>query len=215
MAHNNKQMRKEFWIIGMILMITAPCFSQTKTGDMSVRLDYPIPVGHHFVNKGFETGYIGIANIGIDYCFMKKQHFVFDLILDAGALILPKHEIIGAAVSPKIGMGYHLDLDNISIVPHIGVGYAYWRFSAPERTFTDAYGNLIFEEKSRIHHHGLTLRSGLKFIFNSKDKFQWFIHFNYDFTRLFLLDNSTTDNSYNRNIQIFYPGIGLIYNFNN
>jgi hypothetical protein len=210
---------KKITIIGLILTITISAFSQINTKNISFELRYPIPIGDNFINKGFDNGYIGVIDLGVDYNIIKTNGLGIGLLLNSSVLRLSETDLTLMILSPKLKLEYEIDLNKVSIIPQVGVGYSNWRFRAPasEMTLTDEFGNPVQGdgEEFKQNVNGLTLRGGSKLIFNSDNKVNWHINFTYEFTKLEKPDEPVEDTKNNRNIHIIYPGVGLTWSFGN
>jgi hypothetical protein len=187
---------RKILIIGLIILSASSTYSQLNTENISFELRYPVPIGDNFINKGFDNGYLGIIDFGVDYNIIKTKGFGIGLLLNTSVLRL-----------------YEIDLSKIIIIPQIGVGYSNWRFRAPAMTFTDEFGNPVQGEEYKLNENGLTLRGGSKIVLNTDSKVKWYINFTYEFTKLEKPDEPAEDTKHNRNIQIIYPGVGLTWNF--
>lgn len=206
-------MKRTTFIILLILTITISAFSQINTKDISFEFRYPIPMGDNFINKGFNLGYIGIIDLGVDYNIIKSNGFGVGLLLNTSVLKLYKTDITLAVVSPKIKFEYEIDLNKVLIVPQIGVGYSNWRFRAYEGIL---FGDPVNPSQyNRENINGFTLKGGTKILINNDKRVKWYINLAYEFTRLEMpsVIYGAVNNSFNRNIQMFYPGIGFTWSF--
>lgn len=208
---------KKITIIGLILIITISSFSQINTENISFELRYPIPIGDNFINKGFDNGYIGLIDLGVDYNIIKTNGLGIGLLLNSSVLRLSETELTLMILSPKLKVDFEIDLNKVSIIPQIGVGYSNYRYRAPasDMTLTDEFGNPVEgdSEKFKQNENGFTLRGGSKLVLNSDNKVKWFINFTYEFTKLEKPDEPMQDTKQNRNIHMIYPGVGLTWNF--
>lgn len=202
-------------IISLILTITISAFAQINTKDISFEFRYPIPIGDNFINKGFNLGYIGIIDLGVDYNIIKSNGLGVGLLLNTSVLKLYKTDITLAVISPKIKVEYEIDLNNVFIIPQIGVGYSNWRFIVPIDFFIDEndISHPTYGYKHTSSENGFTLKGGTKILINNDKRVKWYINLAYEFTRLEKPTNGAENNSFNRNIQLFYPGIGLTWDF--
>lgn len=204
---------KRITIIGLILTITISTYAQLNTENISFELRYPIPIGDNFINKGFDNGYLGLIDLGVDYNVIKTNGLGIGVLLNSSVLRLSETDLTLIILSPKLKVEYEIDLNKISIIPQIGAGYSNWRFRAPAMTFTDESGNPVQGEDYKKNENGLTLRGGTKLVLNSDSKVKWYINFTYEFTKLEKPEKPVKDNKHNRNIHMIYPGVGLTWNF--
>lgn len=137
------------------------------------------------------------------------------LLLNTSVLKLYEPDITLAVISPKIKVEYEIDLNKVLIIPQIGVGYSNWRFILPIDYIID--DNDIYHPtygyRRTSSENGFTLKGGTKILINSDKRVKWYINLAYEFTRLEKPTSDAENNSFNRNIQMFYPGIGLIWDF--
>ena len=194
-------------IVGLVLFNSIWSYSQNNES-ISLELRYPLPLGNNFINK---AGYVGLFDIGADYNLIKANKFSFGVLLNSSFLRFNELEVNLFIISPKIKAEYEISLNKLSIIPQIGIGYSNWRFQAPDITYTDEHG--VHTIKSRLNYNGLTAKGATKILINNDKNLKWYFNLAYEFTRLERPENLISNFSYNQNIQLFYPGIGLIWSF--
>jgi len=204
---------KKITIICLILTITISSFSQINTENISFELRYPIPIGDNFINKGFDNGYLGLIDLGIDYNILKTNGLGVGIILNTSVLRLSETDLTLMILSPKLKVEYEIDLNKISIIPQVGVGYSNWRFRAPEMTYYDEFGNPVQGEKYKENENGLTIKGATKLVINGDKQIKWYFNLSYEFTKLEKPEQEGGDTKYNRNIHLIYPGIGMTWDF--
>ena len=204
---------KKILLIGLILFKSISSYSQVNTENISFELRYPIPIGDNFLNKGFDTGYIGLIDIGVDYNIFNINGLGIGVLLNSSILRLSENDLTLTILSPKLKVEYEISLNKISIIPQVGVGYSNWRFRAPAMTYTDVYGNLFQTKEIKINENGLTVKGASKIVINNDKRIKWYFNLSYEFTKLGKSEQGAEDNKYNRNLHLIYPGIGVIWYF--
>jgi len=192
---------KKVLLIFLILIRVNSLFSQINKEDIAFELRYPVPIGHNFLNKGFGVGYLGLIDIGVDYNLLKIDNFGIGFLLNSSVLKSSLNDVSLVTISPKINIDFKIRLKKISIIPNIGAGYSCWFFAVHEG------------EEKKESFNGLTLNAGVKLALNSDRPLKFFLLFAYEFTKLEKPKPGVLDISYNRNMQILYPGIGVIWKF--
>lgn len=204
---------KKLMLIGLIHLLCVTSYSQFITKSISFELRYPFPVGDNFINKGLDNGYLGLIDLGVDYNLFKNNGLGLGVTLNSSLLRLNVTDVTLLIISPKIKVEYEIDLNKILIIPQIGIGYSNWRFRAPDVTLIDEFGNPVGMGKSRDDQNGLTLEAATKLVINNDRKLKWYFNLSYEFTKLEKPEYDSGDTKFNRNIQLLYPGIGVIWNF--
>jgi hypothetical protein len=208
-------MRKSI-ISTIFLLQTLICSSQINKHEFSFELRYPFPIGNNFLNNKLldGSGHIGIIDLGIDYNFFKSKNFGFGIVFNTSLLRLPETDVNTLAFSPKIKIEYFINSEKFSFVPQIGFGYSRWRFKGPEMDFMDEYGNSVHFD-NKMNYNGLSIKGSMKLIIINSNKINLYFQLAYEFTRLEKSKYGEVDSNYNRNIQILYPGFGIVYKFKN
>jgi hypothetical protein len=208
-------MRKSI-ISTIFIFQTLICSSQINKDEFSFELRYPFPIGNNFLNNKLLDGscHIGIIDFGIDYNVIKPKNFGFGIIFNTSLLRLPETDITTTVFSPKIKAEYFINKQKFSFVPQIGFGYSRWRFKGPEMDAMDEYGNPI-HLNNKLTYNGLSFKGSIKIIIRNSNKLNWYFQLAYEFTRLEKSKYGEIDSNYNRNIQIIYPGLGILYKFKN
>ena len=78
----------------------------------------------------------------------------------------------------------------------------------------DEYGNPV-HLNNKLTKNGLSFKGSIKIIIRNSNKLNWYFQLAYEFTRLEKSKYGEIDSNYNRNIQILFPGLGLLYKFKN
>jgi hypothetical protein len=178
-----------------------------------VELRYPIPIGNNFLNKSLGSGYLGLIDLGVDYNFIETNGLGIGILLNSSILRFSETDLTLLILSPKLKIEYAIKTDMISIIPQIGLGYSNWRFRAPAITMNSEFGEHIEFPKFKENKHGITVKGATKFLYNSNKNINWYFQLAYEFTKLEKPDNGANDSKHNRNMQLLYPGIGMIMNF--
>jgi hypothetical protein len=203
-------MKKTLSILFILIQINN-LLAQINKDDIAFELRYPIPVGDNFLNKGLGDGYHGIVDIGVDYNFIKINNFGIGILFNSSILSLSETDLTLIILNPKIKIDYKININKISIIPNIAIGYSNWRFRAP--TMTYEYENPAQGEKFKENYDGLSFEWASKVVLNSNNRLNWYLNLDYEFTKLEKTEKGA-DLKYNRNIHILYPGIGLLWKFN-
>ena len=206
-------MKKIIIIIGLVLTNPVFSYSQSDAESISFELRYPIPMGDHFINKAFDHGYSGLIDLGLDYNILNANGLEIGILFNTSILELSHTDVNLLIFSPKIKADYEMYLNALSIIPQVGIGYSNWRFRSPEMTFTDGFGNPVRIEGIDRNENGLTIVGATKLVLNNDKKIKWDFNLSYEFTKLEKPDYEGGDVKYNRNIHLFYPAMGMIWNF--
>lgn len=204
---------KKITIIALILIITISSYSQINAENISFELRYPVPLGNNFIHEGYDNGYLGLIDFGVDYNIIKTNGLGIGVLLNSSVLRLSETDLTLLILSPKIKVEYEINLGRISIIPQFGIGYSNWRFRAPAMDYTDGSGNPVQGEELKQNENGLTLKGATKIVLNNYKRINWYINFAYEFTKLEKPEEPAENNKYTRNIHMLYPGIGMIWNF--
>ncbi len=200
-------------LIVLALLQVNLLFSQINKEDIAFELRYPIPVGDNFINKGLDKGYTGIIDFGIDYNVVKMKNFSVGVLLNTSYLTQTKSEVDLRIISPKIKCEYNYALSKISIIPQVALGYSSLYFHA--KATTVQVDDQIFEiPEEELTEGGLALKAGTKIVYNANRAIQWYGSIAYEFTKLEKPSNEAEDTSFNRNVGLLYPGVGVIWTFN-
>jgi hypothetical protein len=206
-------MKKVFFVL-LILIQLNNVFSQVNNDDIAFELRYPIPMGNNYLNKAFGDGYLGIVDIGVDYNFIKINNLGIGILFNSSIFRLSETDLTLVILSPKIKLDYKININKVSIIPAIAVGYSNWRFTSPSITMTDEDGNPVQGKKFKEKIDGLSIKGATKVVLNSNNRLNWYMQLAYEFFKLEKPENGAEDSKYNRNMHILYPGFGLIWKFN-
>jgi hypothetical protein len=202
---------KNLLIILVILFQVNILFSQINMKDITLEVRNPIPIGDNILTNNL-GGYKGIIDIGIGCNLININNITIGMLMNSSMLKFHFNDVNLIVLSPKIKIDYRIDFKKISIIPNVAIGYSNWRFSTSFTAFSET--GIPYEYKFKQVDDGLTIRGATKLAINSKKRINWFIELAYEFTRLEKSDYGALDNKYNRNFHVFYPGIGVIWNFN-
>ena len=170
-------------------------------------------MGHNFINKGFDNGYSGLFDLGLDYNILNRNALGIGIVFNASVLRLPQTDVDLMILSPKIKVEYEIDLNEVSVIPLVGIGYSNWGFRSPEVTFIDDFGNTVLREERRQNENGLTIKGATKLVINDDKRIKWYFNLSYEFTKLERNELERGNIKFNRNIHLFYPGIGIAWHF--
>ena len=204
---------KKILIVLFILIPASTLFSQINREEIGIDVRYPIPIGDNFLNNNSRGGYLGLVDIGIDYNLIKINNFGIGVLINSSVLRFSKNDVTLIILSPKIKVDYKININRISIIPNIAIGYSNWQFRSSAKTFAVENGIPVQIDQAAEFLNGITLKGGTKVVLNSNSRLNWYFQFAYEFTRLEKLDNGI-DSNYNRNMHILYPGVGVVWKFN-
>lgn len=204
---------KKLLVIGLIIFQSITSCAQNNAHKISFELRYPVPFGDNFINNAYDNGYSGLIDIGIDYNIIEKNGLGIGILLNSSFLKLSETDVSLIILSPKIKIDYEYKVDQFSIIPQIGLGYSNWQFRIPAYNLTDADGNPLEGEDQVKYRNGLTIKGGAKFVFNSNKRLDFYFQIAYEFTKLDKPDNGASNSANNRNIHLFYPGVGVSWKF--
>ena len=204
---------KRLLFVLIILIPMNSLFSQINREEIAIDVRYPIPIGDNFLNNNSRGGYLGLVDIGIDYNLLKLNNFGIGFLINSTVLSFSKNDVTLIILSPKIKVDYKININKISIIPNIAIGYSNWQFRSSAKTFAVENGIPVQIDQAAEFLNGITLKGGTKVVLNSTSRLNWYFQFAYEFTRLEKTDNGI-DSNYNRNMHILYPGIGVVWKFN-
>jgi len=204
---------KRLLFVLIILIPMNSLFSQINREEIAIDVRYPIPIGDNFLNNNSRGGYLGLVDIGIDYNLLKLNNFGIGFLINSTVLSFSKDDVTLIILSPKIKVDYKININKISIIPNIAIGYSNWQFRSSAKTFAVENGIPVQIDQAAEFLNGITLKGGTKVVLNSTSRLNWYFQFAYEFTRLEKPDNGI-DSNYNRNMHILYPGIGVVWKFN-
>ena len=204
---------KRLLFVLIILIPMNSLFSQINREEIAIDVRYPIPIGDNFLNNNPRGGYLGLVDIGIDYNLLKLNNFGIGFLINSTVLSFSKDDVTLIILSPKIKVDYKININKISIIPNIAIGYSNWQFRSSAKTFAVENGIPVQIDQAAEFLNGITLKGGTKVVLNSTSRLNWYFQFAYEFTRLEKPDNGI-DSNYNRNMHILYPGIGVVWKFN-
>jgi len=204
---------KKILIVLFILIPASTLFSQINREKIGIDVRYPIPIGDNFLNNNSRGGYLGLVDIGIDYNLIKINNFGIGVLINSSVLRFSKNDVTLIILSPKIKVDYKININRISIIPNIAIGYSNWQFRSSAKTFAVENGIPVQIDQAAEFLNGITFKGATKVLLNSNSRLNWYFQFAYEFTRLEKLDNGI-DSNYNRNMHILYPGVGVVWKFN-
>jgi hypothetical protein len=200
-------------VIFLILFQVFSSYAQINTDNISFELRYPFPIGNNFINKAQDLGYTGLFDLGLDYNILNTFGIGVGVLFNASFLQLSQTDVNLMILSPKVKVEYEINLNKISIIPQIGVGYSNWRFQSPGVTLTGESGNAYRLSGHIQNYNGLSIKSITKFILNNDKRVKWYLNFSHEFTKLEKPEEPVENRNYNRNIHLIYPGIGMKWSF--
>lgn len=201
-----------FALLFSLLIINS--FSQINES-ISIKLGYPVAVGNNFLNnEKSEFKYKGVADFGIDYSFYRMNNLEFGVLFNATFLKLNISDVKLMMVTPKLKMDYILQFNKIEIKPQLSFGYSNWQFRQPDYQIEEGNEEMTIKGVN-LNYNGLSIMFANKISFSSNKRINWYLEAAYEFTRLEKPDNDIVDNSHNRNLQLIYPRIGIVWSFQN
>ncbi|MBK8806723.1 MAG: hypothetical protein IPO21_08780 [Bacteroidales bacterium] len=204
-------MKRQIFVV-LILLISVASYSQFNK-NIAIEVRYPLPIGDNFINKGFDKGYLGIIDLGLDYNVIEKNGLGLGIVFNTSYLRFSETDVNLLILSPKIKLEYEIELNKLSIIPQIGVGFSSWQYRVYDIIYTDELGNYLYTSDFKQIENGLTLKGATKFVINTDKRVKWYFNIAYEFTRLEKSEYESANTKYNRNIQMIYPGVGMIWNF--
>ncbi|QRR00166.1 hypothetical protein [Dyadobacter sandarakinus] len=191
---------KRAFLFAILLLTCTQSFAQFKGSDFSLNLGYPIPVGSNFVNEGFSVGYKGIADIGLDYTIFKASKVDVGMLINSSFLKFTPADVLLNVISPKVKLGYTMQLRKIVIQPQLALGYVHFGFKGSKYNYKESVD-------------GLAARVSAKAILKSARKINYYLSLAYEMNRIGKLRPEVPSTSYDRNIQFVIPGVGILWNF--
>lgn len=79
--------------------------------------------------------------------------------------------------------------------------------------YTDEFGEITQGVTYKKNENGLTTKTAVKLVVNNDKKIKWYFNLSYEFTKLEKSKHEEDNIKFNRNIQMIYPGVGIIWNF--
>jgi len=204
---------KKILIVLFILIPASTLFSQINREEIGIDVRYPIPIGDNFLNNNSRGGYLGLVDIGIDYNLIKINNFGIGVLINSSVLRFSKNDVTLIILSPKIKVDYKININRISIIPNIAIGYSNWQFRSSAKTFAVENGIPVQIDQTAEFLNGITFKGATKIMLNSNRQLNWYFQFAYEFTKLEKPHNAV-DSQYNRNMHILYPGVGVVWKFN-
>ncbi len=205
---------KRLFLTSIFSVFVISSFSQINES-ISIKIGYPIAVGNNFLNnKDSDLKYKGIIDIGIDYSFYKMKNLEFGILFNATFLNLEISDANLMMLTPKLKMDYIINHNNMEIKPQISFGYSNWRLRQSDYQIGEGDEEMTIEG-IKENYNGLSMKFANKISFNKNKRINWYFEISYEFSRLEKPNNDIVDNNYNRNLQLFYPSIGVIWNFKN
>jgi len=184
----------------ILLFTYTQSFSQFAGSNLSLTLGYPVPVGHNFINKGADIGYTGIADIGLDYTIFKVNKIDVGILMNTSFLKFKPADVSLNILSPKVKVGYTIQLKKIDIQPQLAIGYAHFSFDGSEYNYKENSG-------------GLAAKASTKVILKSNKKINYYLSLAYEFNKIGELTPDASGTNFNRNIQFITPGVGILWKF--
>lgn len=201
-------MRKRLIVI-WILFLSVTAFAQNRTNNIKFELKYPKVVGDNFI-----TNYRQFFDLGVGYDFLSKDKINIGIILNTTYLKNGPSAIDLFVVSPKLMLDYEIHFNKLKLLPQVGFGYSSWIFRSNKIHEINEYGDPTGNYTSfKENENGITFRTGVTLLKETTKRVNVYFLMAYEFTRLMKLDNGG-GSSYNRNIQIVYPGIGIVWKLN-
>lgn len=205
---------KRLFLTSIFSVFVISSFSQINES-ISIKIGYPIAVGNNFLNnKDSDLKYKGIIDIGIDYSFYRMKNLEFGILFNATFLNLEISDANLMMLTPKLKMDYIINHNNMEIKPQISFGYSNWRLRQSDYQIGEGDEEMTIEG-IKENYNGLSMKFANKISFNKNKRINWYFEISYEFSRLEKPNNDIVDNNYNRNLQLFYPSIGVIWNFKN
>lgn len=201
---------KKLIIFILVNLQVSTIYSQFNQKDISFELRYPVPVGDNFIHRGYVEGYKGVVDVGVDYNVLKFGNLGIGVLFNGTFLKNTDfYDVHLRILSPKIKIEYEWDVKKISIIPNLALGYSHWHFRTPKADFYDNNGIYLRSGELIVNLNGFTFRSGLKLLMKTTKRIDWYVQFAYELTKLEKTEFGD-DSNYNRNVQIIYPGVGLL-----
>jgi hypothetical protein len=201
---------KSLMLYGLILAHSGFIYAQIKGDYISFEVRYPIPVGDNFINKGATDGYFGIVDLGVDYTILKVNNLGVGLMINSSVLKFSAFDVTLWTISPKVKIDYVINLNRIRLIPGAGFGYSNWRSYSKLPNFSVS-GEPSGTSLDKTVQNALSFQAEAKVLFRKEKRINWYFEIAYEFTRLEKPEFPAEDSGFNRNIQLLYPGIGMIW----
>lgn len=189
-----------------LLLFSSASFSQVY----SIEFSYPLTVQDNVVNPN----YIGLIDIKTSYTKSLKKYYFSETSVNVSFL---KHALLKNGylklISPKVKFGYDYSLNDFSIIPYLGFGYTNLRCNFSKDYLFDPYGNLIPIQAYKKNANGITCNTGFRFCYRAYDKILFYTTFSYDYIYIINKTEDTDISGFAKDINVFYPGIGMSYIF--
>ncbi len=199
----------------IILTKISFAYSQIEINDIGIETRYPITMGENFLNNNEVGDYNGIIDFGLDVNILKKNNFNFGILFNISFLSMSETNLNLSCLSPKLKVDYLVDFESVQVIPQFAIGYSRWMFQSKGTDLTDEYNNQINTGSYKENKDGITLKASTKIVINGKEDHKIKLYFlvAYEFTRLQKSDEAV-NSDFNRNLQLLYPGIGIIWKIN-
>ena len=205
---------KKYVILICFLLQTTFLFSQESKNNLFLEVRYPKTFGD--INKGFagSNKYIGLIDLGLDYKFFEINNWGVGINLNTSFLKLSETSTHLTILSPKLTMDYALPIDNKVFITQFGIGYANWRLRDSE-LITGQIGNPSQNEEFKQNENGLAIKVATKLVLNNNKKINWYLQLAYELTKLKNADDLSNGYIFDGNMQVLYPGFGIVWNLKN
>jgi hypothetical protein len=203
-------MKKNFFFIFLLhlfLLISLESFSQEKEpkGRFILNASYPIPVGWDFINKAYVNGYMGVVAGEIGYSFNIFSKLFTGINIEMDYLYLDSANLNLEILKPTLSFNYPFKIKKFEIVPQFNIGYSQWRFYSEIILGSGTNNDSLSYYEST---NGLSMSASLYICYPVSKRVSLNVSCRYEYTHLGLPANQVKM-SYNQNIQILYPGLGL------
>jgi hypothetical protein len=186
-----------------------PAFAQDKVkkNQFSLNACYPIPIGYDFVNKSYTKGYLGLFSVEIGYAHSFFYNIFTGINLELDHLYLDSANIDLEIFKPSLSIGYPIKLSKLVITPQVNIGYSLWRYYSKyvTGTKTDLDSNSYYESNN-----GISIGGTIYFSYPVYRNISINLSFRYEYTHLSVPSNATYTSRYYQDIQMIYPGLGLM-----
>ena len=165
---------------------------------ISANINYPIPMGDNFLNTSPPGSYMGIFSleIGVNHLIADKTYLGINI--ESGYLYRKFSNLYAQILRFTSDINRHFAINKFSIVPQINVGYSRWRF------YSEDGPNKVSYYSTR---DGISISPSIRFVYPITSKIELFADGRYDYSRVDTKDIANI--SYNRDLQLFYSGIGI------
>lgn len=165
---------------------------------ISASINYPVPIGDNFLKNAPPGSYKGIVSIevGVNHRIADKTYLGINI--ESGYLYFKSSNVYAQILQYSLDLNHHFMVKKISIIPQFNVGYSRWRFYSEDGINGVSYYST---------RDGISLSPSLRIAYPITDKIELYADGRYDYTRI---DTENVLNvSYNRDMQLFYSGIGI------